>query len=37
MQTCQESKKDFNLKNVVDNIHKLIVKKLKLNVNHQKS
>ncbi len=27
--------KSFNFKNLVDKIHKLIVKKLKLNVNHR--
>jgi hypothetical protein len=32
MQTYQERKK--SLKNLIDKIHKLIVKELKLNVNH---
>jgi hypothetical protein len=33
MWTCQESKNNLIKKNLVDKIHKLIVKELKLNIN----
>jgi hypothetical protein len=34
IRTCFKKILNFNLKNLVDKIHKLIIKKLKLNVNH---